>query len=89
MAPPKDVQDSVSGFNKDQAISNTTPIQGEYKPQQEPTRTRSVKISKPSSSYIPDMTGNRYEVNFNFEEISNEVMTYDWITAGFMHKLFN
>ena len=33
------------------------------------------------------MTGNIYKVSFNFEEIRNEVMTYDWITDGVMHRI--
>ena len=35
------------------------------------------------------MTGNIYELDLNFEEISNEFITYDWITFGVIHKVLN
>ena len=87
MPPPTDVQDEREGLNEDnQTIFKKTLPQEESRTQQEPTRTIRVRISKPPLTYIPDITNNRYEVNFNFQKISNEVMKYDWRAAVFLHK---
>ena len=84
MMPPTDKQDEVEGLNED----NQNKCRHTYAKIRIQTSTgTSDRISKPTLTYITDTTGNIYEVNFNSKEISNEVMTFGWITSGVMQKL--